>query len=353
MDETTAIYFCFAADATLEFHRVSYVVATFGHSSLNTHNFTLRELVAFMCWRSLDRVGTPFRDFKDGSSTTVDSGYTSVLDLDAETRAPKRPPSEIQRAPKRKKSESFTQEPDASAVGWRVGELVTLNASEPSRDSSYQGCLDTSSDNLPQRPFCRPLTSAKFRVTQVLTPAVAVLSPEISHPSSASVIAKIPYSSRHRKIELDAYNVLLPLQGSLVPYCYGTAKTTQGLVILTEFIAPGTTIAALRESGEWARIQGLQDMALVALKRIHELGVLHRDANGNNIVVCEGEGVVLVDFDAARVYDVRTAMDKAWEDRARVKAAFAVPIGAVKEEQEEEEQEDEEEEQGQEGQDKQ
>lgn len=42
-------------------------------------------------------------------------------------------------------------------------------------------------------------------------------------------------------------------------------------------------------------------------------------------MVC-GEEVVLVDFDAARVYDVPTAEHKAWQDRSFVKGAFSVPI---------------------------
>lgn len=112
---------------------------------------------------------------------------------------------------------------------------------------------------------------------------------------------------------------------SCVPHCYGTATTDRGdLVILTEFIKQGTTVAALRDHFKSSRIDEMREATFPALERVHQHGVLHRDANGSNILVCDLD-VVLVDFDAARVYDELTARVKAWEDRALVTAAFLVP----------------------------
>lgn len=48
----------------------------------------------------------------------------------------------------------------------------------------------------------------------------------------------------------------------------------------------------------------MKENAKAAVQRIRELGVLHRDAKGRNILVCgeSGEERVVVDFDVARVF---------------------------------------------------
>lgn len=130
-------------------------------------------------------------------------------------------------------------------------------------------------------------------------------------------------------LELKAPNMVQSLLSLVCPallrYCYGTATTDRGdLVILSEFIKQGTTVAALRDHSKWSRIDEMRETAFAALERIHQHGILHRDANGSDILVCDSD-VVLVDFDAARVYDELTARVKALEDRVLVTATFLVP----------------------------
>lgn len=307
--------------------------------------FTLRELVAFVCWRSLERSQTTLRKFNDSSSTTVRSGYTDIVRRDVGQSGKRAASLTARRQSKRTRPQPSTEGSVVSAaagVGWSFGELVALDMQHPerapSRDSGYyESVLPISTDVGNQRPFLS-LKSEEFLVTQVLSPAVAVLSP-VEPASSISIVAKIPFSLLHENAELDAYDALVSLQGTMVPYCYGTAKTKHGLVILTEFIAPATTIDALRVSGEWARLERLRYGAMAAVRCIHELGVLHRDAHGNNILVCSEDELVLVDFDAAKVYDDKNiALDKGFEDRAIVAAAFAVPAGVVEESDEDVEQ---------------
>lgn len=128
-----------------------------------------------------------------------------------------------------------------------------------------------------------------------------------------------------------------------MPYCYGTATTADGcVVLLTELIAPGTTIAALRESREWARIEALKGSAEAAVERIHELGVLYRDAEGRNFLVCRDDGVVVVDFDGCGKGVCNTLKRKAWEDRVFVEGTFKVPVEESEDEEEGEEEETEE-----------
>lgn len=117
-----------------------------------------------------------------------------------------------------------------------------------------------------QRPFRPPPKRASYRVSQVLTESVAVLSLELHSQPPSRIIAKIPYSLDHHDAELAAYDALFPVQGFLVPHFYGTATTPRGdLVILTEFIESGTTVAELHKSGEWDRIVNLRETALKAM----------------------------------------------------------------------------------------
>lgn len=351
MDESTAIYFRFPVDATLELDDVLYVVATSSPSSLNPNNITLRELVAFMCYRSLVRVGQSLRDFTDTASAPVSPGCTATIgNSDAGSTPHKRPaPEEDQlMQPKRTKTEQSHQghqeaEELVESYGWMVDQLVTLTLPHATVRTSRNPGFDESmhpSDDGPRnlRGYLPPLKAtaptATFCVTKIVTPNVAILSLVSPSPSSARFIAKIPHSSNHLDTELNAYRALSPLQGTSVPYCYGTAATTSPpgeVVLLTEFIAPGTTIADLQDQGNWARIRALKMSAEETMRGIHQHGVLHRDAHGRNFVV-GGEGteevVVVVDFDVASVIENSETLQKGlWQDRARFAEAFTLQEG--------------------------
>lgn len=354
MDESTAIYFRFPPDPTAEYDLVSYAVAAPDSSSFSDPaKFTLREIVAFMCWRSFVRMGIKFRDFKENSSTTVAARYSSMLDIDSSSQSRKRHhDSAGWGQPKRNKQKPTLEAANTPVEfgGWYVDQLVTLqylpvaptvsktHARVPSRDSGFHEPPPTFGIGSPHklRHYLPPLTAAvpttTFCITQILTPTVAVLSPLTPSHSSTNFIVKFPYSHRHLAAELHAYAALSPLQGDMVPYCYGTATDLRGsVVLLTEFIAPGTTIAALRERREWARVDVLRGSAEAAVRRMHGLGVLHRDAKARNFLVC-GEGreerVTVVDFDAAKVFvnEPDTLERKAWEDWVFLEEAFKIPV---------------------------
>lgn len=214
MDESTAIYFRFPPYPTAEFDYVSYVVATSSTSYTDPANLTLLEIVAFMCWRSFVRMGIKFRNFKENPPTTVTARYTSVLNLNTDSQSRKRPQDEGGRVqPKRNKQQPAPQDDDTPIEfdGWHVNALVTLeylpaattaSASQtrvraPSRDSGFHEPLHASGNGPRKlRHFLPPLTAAAptatFCVTQILTPAVAVLSPVTPTPSLTRFAAKIP-----------------------------------------------------------------------------------------------------------------------------------------------------------------
>ncbi|KAL0630672.1 hypothetical protein Q9L58_010477 [Maublancomyces gigas] len=338
MDEGTAIYFTFPLDSTIDSDSVSYAVATSGPFSdpamaVNPLKLTLRELVAFMCFRSLVRVGIQPRDFTEGSTTAVDAGDAPVFSDSQSQKRPPPPDTSRRVQPKRVRHQPQTNVSNAvTFTGWRVNQLVTLkstsNLRAHSRDSGFHEIEDRK-----RRDYHSPFTTAGetaiiYRVQEIFTFAVAVLSPHGSSSLSTNVVAKIPYSDDHLSTELRAYEVLSPLQGDCVPYCYGTGTIDGRSVLLTEYIAPGTTIASLESSCDRSRAVALKTSAIAALQSIHSHGVIHKDACGRNLLVCgvgEDEKVVVADFDIARVYegDYKTIIElRAWQDRAFVNDAF-------------------------------
>lgn len=110
----------------------------------------------------------------------------------------------------------------------------------------------------------------------------------------------------------------VPIQDAEIPYLLGVAKVVQAsrftiLVMLTELIAPGTTVAPFMyevhakndttDDDELALLALLRDSGTAAVDALHERCVIHNDLAGMTLVVCEEEAraerLVVVDFDCA------------------------------------------------------
>lgn len=81
-------------------------------------------------------------------------------------------------------------------------------------------------------------------------------------------------------------------------------------VLLMQYVAHGTTIAALQATGDWENIGGrerLVRVAVLATERVNRCGVAHRNLSGENIIVAEGGRVVIVGFAWAAVGGLSSA----------------------------------------------
>lgn len=81
-------------------------------------------------------------------------------------------------------------------------------------------------------------------------------------------------------------------------------------VLLMEYVAPGTTVAALRACVGWENMgdrEGLVRVAVLATERVNRCGVAHRNLSGENMIVAEGGRVVIVGFAWAAVGGLRSA----------------------------------------------
>lgn len=125
--------------------------------------------------------------------------------------------------------------------------------------------------------------------------------------------------------ELAVYTVCHTLQGAGIPYCYGVGEIqgVAGRVLVLEHI-PGPTVAQLVGGGldcVPGRKEGLYDAAVDVVRALHVRGVVHLDFHSWNMIVFEGETVVVVDFDMSMVCaDGRSVRE--WEDWVMLKAVF-------------------------------
>lgn len=207
---------------------------------------------------------------------------------------------------------------------WELNSVVTLQIPDLSRIPAstvnharaiptHSGFRESLTPQLEYRVANPPLTPQTprmaFRVTQLITPTVAVLSSCSPSALGHSVIGKIPRSPKHLTSELNAYMALANLQGREIPHCYGVCQVgtaPSNSVLLIELISPVKTVQSLRDAGDWETLQALRTPARLALEAIHDAGVVHQDAYARNFLVTEvhrkPNGIVVVDFDVAKSY---------------------------------------------------
>lgn len=367
MDERVGIYFEFV-NASDDDEDVNFLLSV--HPDLITaenefiapDRFTLRQLLAFMCYRAFGTV-FPLRALPTAESpATVDVGsglYSGSLPPETGPHNSKETQKNAttRQQPGRSAKTTRVLQTDATEApftAWVADGRITLRLrtadtvpalippatlpTSPARaisrpDSGFHEPVSPPNrkHDAPPRPFSPPGgSSATFTITRVFTRAAAV----VTTTTGKSYIAKL-FSPLHTRIahsllqnEVAAYAAAKPLQGRDVPHFYGTWEipgVTHLSVLLVEYIAPGTTIAALKRAGEYERVRGLQGSAEKAVEALHARGVRHGDLVARNLIVagCEGKGqrVVVVDFDCAKV-EGQEGMRRHWADWVFLKEAF-------------------------------
>lgn len=378
MDETTAIYFHFPAGGNEDFELHEYLVATIDDPPTVPTDLSLRELVAFMCWRSLLGKGVKFRDFTNCSTKdNRASDRASQLPPPAPTKRPndEHGPGQPKRTRRDPGPSGTTGRQQTMFSGWILNSSVTMDMlpqfpcgyecqlgrkRAPSLDSGF-GEPSSSPSHCCRRPRTFHPSAAStegdkytavFRIERIITDTVAMLSTEVAGSKPCFLLAKLFCAHRNAPTllakELAVYTACQSLQGNEIPHLYGVWQIIDPLafssiVLLTEFIAPGTTIAELRsaalelsDSSELelarARLRGLEKTGTKAIEELHRHGVMHNDPVGRNLVVCAEEvggvlqeRVVVVDFDVAQVFDEQEMVEtRAWQDWAFFRNSFRV-----------------------------
>lgn len=352
LDEKSAIYFRFPANPSDELGFTTYLVATSDEIvSVGLSPLSMRELVVLVLLRALDEKGVKLCDAPTTGTTLVHSSqYRDVLkesqDDDKPSDSRKRPGSSTgtRQQPKRGKSAGNTERSEDVLThfgGWVVNSRVPLEflpdvapmRTQPagshcpkSPDSGFHEGRSSPS-HAPRRFHAVPTTrDAAGRVVtmliveRVITDKAAVLkTADSSHRFIGKLFGLHPDTPERFRCELSAYAACTSLQGTEMPYLHGVCKVIQPspfatIVMLIEFIDPGTTIADLvydtylkydtTDDDELTRIAHLQESGKKAVAAIHERCVAHNDLAGRNLVVSgenDGERVVVVDFDCATV----------------------------------------------------
>jgi len=99
------------------------------------------------------------------------------------------------------------------------------------------------------------------------------------------------------------YRRLLQVDCPYLPRIYEVAEWDNQVLVLEEYI-PGDSLTFLLEGGPLPRrtVKKIGRQLCAALSVLHETGSVHRDIKPDNIIL-RGDTAVLIDFDAARIYD--------------------------------------------------
>lgn len=366
MDECVGIYFCFPEAPNESGHHHDFLYASTKLSpdfGINPR-LSLRELVVFAILSSLDRKNIELRDFAaDASPITVGANtrpYRNVLPGIAPAPSSKKRQGSSFTHSRREGSKRGKQSdpvphdrfdrfilqlellPDMAPVATR-GRIS-------SRDSGFYDATDRTPPKK-STPGIRPVAAPfiTLQVERILKDTVALVTDGASH-----FIAKLfpthsdKDSERRLAAELAVYTECATLQGTFIPYLQGVYRfhdaspPNSSLVLLTEYIGDGTTIASIFEElynipDETAaddvafengikRLAELHDRAKTTLDALHRRKVVHADVVGRNIVVDENDNVVLVDFGYSLVLRDNLARFRVRrdDDLAQLRNAFAV-----------------------------
>lgn len=296
-----------------------------GNSLIAPHGLTLRELLAFMCYRAFGKI-YQLRTIPIPDSTVTVSvdcgGYSPALPpiVGSQNRKHALLDNSGRRQQPKRNAGSGTGRvlsPPTEFSAWITGTTITLRLVTEDKspdsppyarpravskaDSGFHETVSPRRHGVPgTRPFNPPEPSPghstiTFTVSDIFTRAAAVLAT----PSGTLYVGKL-FSPLHTRNahelfanEVAIYSAASTLQGRHIPYLYGmwTIPDASHLdVILTEYIMPGITVAHLQTAGEWRRIRDLWNSAAMALKALHAKGVRHGDLEARNLLVSNYNG---------------------------------------------------------------
>lgn len=368
MDERVGIYFEFG-DPEDEDECINYLLSVppdllnDENRLIAPHGFTLRQLLAFMCYRAFRSVfelhSAPAHDCDTIISVDSDTDSGSLPpDVGSTNRKQSFPDNKPSRQqPNRTAKSSRSLSPDetpAPFTTWIPGSTITLRictddntdmSTSKTRshavsmsDSGFQESISPlhRPGNMSTRPFNPPQLPAgrdtlTFTTSHVFTRAAALLETPAGTLYGAKLFSPLHTRIAHELLagEMAVYSAAKALQGQEIPYFYGRwsiPDTKHVSILLTEHIQPGHTIEELRRAGAFTKINQLRESAEEAVRSLHAKGVRHGDLVGRNMVV-SGEGaderVVIVDFDVALV-QVESERRR-WEDWVFLNDTFRVP----------------------------
>lgn len=363
MDESVGIYFRFPRDPEEhdDGHDYLYASADFGCVFGEKPRLSLRELVVYFLLSALERNNIQIRDFAAEAASRVPvpplRQYRNVLPgLAPAPESKKRTRSETwseQQDHKRgKQARSWTQQETFN--GWVLGahlRLELLRGKSPlprhvrgtSLDSGFHDGLSKSPDTSPSK--VRP--SEPSRIVAVTVDAIRQPNVAFVTDGTTRFVAKLfqwssttaPEESVQR--ELDIYDLCASLQGTYIPYLHGVYRVLDPLpqyhclVMLTEYIGSGSTVEDTLDAAndildedefqaELVRVAKMEESAMLAVRSLHALRVVHGDLEGRNMLLM-GDQVVLVDFESATVMGADLCTFNSWRERdlRRVERVFA------------------------------
>lgn len=346
MDEAAAIYFRFADPTDVNYSVEFVFVDSTCEGTTGNSPFSMRELVAFVCWTALVKKGVTFPTFaNDRNREAILSCYRSIL----------RP---LITNPQSGRPVLAREQTEPKFTGWTVGlsfEMALVPPFDHHADSELSGppdldvqipstspdsrCDDLSSSHHDHHRKARdfntpPSGRATYTVESVFTNHVAELScQQLPGRWIAKFFGADTESMELLAREICIYNLCKRCQGHEIPYAYGTAviNSVPGRVLLLEKISPGTTISSIQDTRvadeeTASRLQILMGSAKAAVESLHRCGATHNHLNGGNLLVCKSEGegdaeVVIIDFGIAMEFGDGSGR-KQWEDWAMLRAAF-------------------------------
>lgn len=376
MDERTGIYFEYPDLAYKSLEPTTYLVASADQPAGNgISQLSMQELVVFVFLRSLDRKSIELCDARTSVSTKPQSNNLpkclNTLSSDPgpsdnHKRGPGPSPDTIHQ-PKRTRIDTnpfrINQPMNNQFGGWvldlsvqlefmaRVAPLRTTISNPHASNFFVSRHNDGRHHPRKIQPVPTTLSASGRQLTtlvvhRVISPNVAILTTE---NKSTYFIGK-HFGVHHTSPilfsrELAAYTACFQLQGVEIPYLLGVCHVVQDspfadIVMLTEYIDPGTTIADLileafciydtNDHAEIARLIRLRESGKQALKAIHDKFVVHCEISGKNMVVSnngedrQGERVVFVDFDCSAMLrdDPVKYKSRMGEDQAMLKSSF-------------------------------
>ena len=119
----------------------------------------------------------------------------------------------------------------------------------------------------------------------------------------------MPYVFRCYEGSAEVYRKLLPLSCPHLPQIMEVAELDGKTAVLEEYVQ-GDTLHFLLEGGNLSAKKAKDIMIQLCrgLSVLHSLGAVHRDIKPENVIL-RGNEVVLIDFDASRIFKAEQAED--------------------------------------------